>query len=478
MLDVIVIGCGITGAAAAYELSKYDLAVAVLEKENDVAAGTTKANSAIIHAGYDPVPGTLMAKLNVQGAALAKELCERLDVPHKQCGALVLAFSQQQTQVLEQLLQNGTQNGVPGLEILSREKVLEIDPNLSENVVAALHVPTTMIVSPWEYALALAETAVTNGAELKLECEVIGIQEISGGYRINTSQGEFEARYILNAGGLYADKIHNMVSPRMFEILPERGEYYLLDKSEGARVGRVIFQCPTDSGKGVLVAPTVHGNLIVGPNSARLHDPADVSNTSAGLEYVMKTAVKSVSGIDFRASIRNFAGNRAKTGQGDFIIAPSPGAKGFINLAGIQSPGLSAAPAIAKMAVELLAESGLALRAKQSFRAERKRIRFGELSPDEKAALVAGDPAYGRIICRCETVSEGEIRDALSAPIPPRSIDGIKRRCGPGSGRCQGGFCAPRVLEMLSKHCGCDPAEILQDRAGTYILTAQTKNLP
>ncbi|MCL2856262.1 MAG: NAD(P)/FAD-dependent oxidoreductase [Oscillospiraceae bacterium] len=475
MPDVIIIGCGIVGAAAAYELSKYDLDVVVLEKENDVALGTTKANSAIIHAGYDPAPGTLMARLNVEGAKLAKELCDKLDVPYRQPGALVLAFTKQESLVIEQLKQNGVANGVRGLRILGKEEVLQLEPNLSEDVVSALRVPSTMIVSPWEYALALAETAVQNGVELKLECEVTRIEKNSVGYRVYTSQGEVEARYILNAAGLSADKIHNMVSEEAFEILPDRGEYYLLDKSEGTRVGHVVFQCPTDMGKGVLVAPTVHGNLIVGPSSAPTSDREDVSNTTGGLEYVMQTARKSVPGIDFRASIRNFAGNRAKTGQNDFIIAQSKGAKGFIDLAGIMSPGLSAAPAIAKMATELLVESGLDLSEKASYHEGRSRIRFNELSPSKKAELVARDPAYGRVICRCETVTEGEIRDALNAPIPPRGVDGVKRRCGAGMGRCQSGFCGPRVLEILSKHYGCQPTEVLQDEAGRYILTAETK---
>ena len=476
MQDVIVIGCGIVGAAAAYELSRYNLRVLVVEQENDVGAGTTKANSAIIHAGYDPEPGTLMAKLNVQGAKLAKELFEKLDIPHKQCGALVLAFSDTQAKTLDHLLQNGRANGVPGLEILTGEQALALEPQLSDRVCAALHLPTTMIVSPWEYALALAETAVKNGVRLELECRVEGIEKSAEGYRVSTSRGVFEGRYILNAAGLCADQIHNMVAPPAFEILPDRGEYYLLDKSEGDRVGRVIFQCPTDRGKGVLVAPTVHGNLIVGPTSGAVDRQSDLANTANGLAYVKNTARKSVPGVDFRANIRNFAGNRAKSDQDDFIVAEAEGAKGFIDIAGIKSPGLSAAPAIAKMAVGLLFESGLVADEKESFQDRRERLRFAELSPDEKAAVIARRPAYGRVICRCVTITEGEILDALEAPIPPRSLDAVKRRCGPGMGRCQGGFCGPRVLEILAKHFGQSPVEVLQGEPGSYILTSETKS--
>jgi len=475
MVDIVIIGCGIVGAAAAYEFSKYELRVAVLEKENDVAVATTKANSAIIHAGYDPKPGTLMAKLNVEGAMLAKELCEALDVPHKQCGALVLAFSPQEIATLESLMQNGKTNGVRGLCILDKTQVLELEPNLSSNVVAALHVPSTMIVSPWEYGLALAETAVKNGTELRRECEVTAIEKVQNGYKVQTCQGEIHTRYIINAAGLYADKIHNMVADEVFSIQPDRGEYFLLDKSEGGRVNHVIFQCPSNSGKGVLVAPTVHGNLIVGPDSVKISDANDVATTAAGLDFVKNAAQKSVPDIDFRANIRNFAGNRAKTAHRDFIIEEAKGAKGFINLAGISSPGLSAAPAIAKMAVALLKDSGLELQKKQHFVNERNRMRYHGLSHEEKAALVAQDSAYGTVVCRCETVTEGEIRDALQSPIPPRSVDAVKRHCGAGMGRCQGGFCGPRVVEMLAAHYGCSPIEILQDGAGTQILTSETK---
>ncbi|MDR0293469.1 MAG: NAD(P)/FAD-dependent oxidoreductase [Oscillospiraceae bacterium] len=475
MIDVAVIGCGIVGAAAAYELSRYELSVAVLERENDVSMGATKANSAIIHAGYDPEPGTLMARLNIEGAGLAKELCEKLDVPHKQCGALVVAFSGEEIAGLERLLRNGVQNGVPGIRILPKDQALAMEPGLSGEVAAALYAPTAMIVSPWEYALALAETAVRNGADLRLECAVTGIDKIAGGYGLRTVRGPVEARTVINAAGLYADTIHDMAAEPAFTVLPSRGEYCLLDKSEGTRVSHVIFQCPAETGKGVLVAPTVHGNLIAGPSSESLRDRADLSVTAEKLEFVMRTAKKAVPGIDFRANIRNFAGNRAKSGHGDFIIAEAKGAPGFIDLAGIASPGLSAAPAIARMAVGLLGESGLALREKRDFYGTRGRVRFRELTSGEKAALVRRDPAYGRVICRCETVTEGEIRDALLTPVPPRSVDGVKRRCGAGMGRCQGGFCGPRVLEILAGHYHCKPSEIVQDGAGTWILASETK---
>ncbi|MCL2672045.1 MAG: NAD(P)/FAD-dependent oxidoreductase [Clostridiales bacterium] len=456
MFDVCIIGCGIVGAAVAYELSRYDLSVAVIEKENDVATGSTKANSAIIHAGYDPEPGSLMARLNVEGNRLAASFCDSLDVPHMHCGALVLAFSEREAATLAQLLQRGRENGVPDLRILPRDEVLEIEPALSGEVVAALYAPTAMIVDPWQYTLALAETAVRNGCSLHLETAVTGIEPSPLGYLLQTSQGFIETRTLINAAGLYADDIHNMVAPPAFHVQPARGEYWLLDKSEGQRVSRVIFQCPSDAGKGVLVAPTVHGNLIVGPNSAPSEGRNDVSTTAQGLHFVRETARKSVPGLDFSANIRNFSGNRAATEHSDFIITePRPG---FIDLAGIKSPGLSAAPAIAKLAVSMLEKGGLALHEKQNFIDMRKKA-----------------PPSGRVVCRCETVTEGELRAALHAPIPPRSVDSVKRRCGAGMGRCQGGFCAPRVVDLLAEHYNCKPTDVLQDGRGSHILVSETK---
>ena len=477
MYDVLIIGCGITGAAAAFELSKYKLNVGILERENDVAMGATKANSAILHAGYDPKPGTLMAKLNVRGVELARELCGQLDVPCKPCGSLVLALSEEELPVLRELYRRGQENGVPGLELLTGDEARALEPNLSGDAAGALHAPSAAICSPWEYCLALAETAVKNGAELHLNTTVTGLEHIGGdlspeGWAVRTSRGDFRARYVLNAAGVDAGTVHAMAGPPSFRMLPARGQYYLLDKSEGARVGRVIFQCPGKAGKGVLAAPTVHGNLIVGPDSVRV-EGNDTATTGAGLRYVQNTAQKSVPSINFRESIRNFAGVRANTDRGDFVI--EQGAPHFIDLAGICSPGLSAAPAVGEYAAELLAEDGLVLEKKDTFVCERRRTRFKELSPQERAALVEREPAYGRVICRCETVTEGEILEALHGPIPPVSVDGVKRRVNAGMGRCQGGFCGPRVVDILARELRKSPGEIVQDQAGSRLLDRETK---
>lgn len=473
MYDVAIIGSGITGSACAYFLSKYRLKIAVIEKNNDVCCGTTKANSAIIHAGYDPHPETLMAKLNVKGSAMAKEICAKLDVPYNQIGSLVVAFSEEEAKTVEELFERGNANGVPDLKILNREELKEAEPMISDEALCALYAPSAAIVNPWEYGLAMAETAVRNGAEILLESEVTSIKKENGVFKITAGEKEIEAKYVINAAGVNCDDVHNMIAPPKFKVIPSAGEYYLLDKSEGKRARHVIFQCPNKDGKGVLVSPTVHGNLIVGPN-ADARDKDDTSTKTSCLDFVREKAVKSVPSINFRENIRNFTGVRAATEIDDFIIEFA--CEGFLDLAGIKSPGLSAAPAIAELAVKMLGESGLALEEKESFTDERTHLRFKHLSDEEKNNAVKKNSAYGRVICRCETITEGEIIDALNSPIPPVSLDGIKRRAGTGMGRCQGGFCGPKVLEIMAKYKNEPFEAVLQDNTGSIILTGKTKS--
>ena len=474
MYDTIIIGCGIVGAAAAFTLSCREGSVLVLEKENDVATGATRANSAIIHAGYDPEPGTKMARLNVRGAALAKELCRSLSVPYARIGSLVLAFSPEQMHTVEVLYQRGIQNGVPGLRVLSPAEVLEMEPNVSGEVCGALFAPSAGIVNPWEYALAFIETAVTNGTELRRSCPVTSIEKTADGWAVSTPQGTFEARTVINAAGVESEEIHDMALPHTFTIKPNRGEYYLMDKSEGKQVSHVLFQCPSAVGKGVLVSPTVHGNLIVGPNAVAAEDKSRVNTTGAGLNFVRETAVKSVPALNFRSSIRNFAGMRANSDQNDFIIQEQDG---FIDLAGIKSPGLSSEPAIAEEALTLAQKNGLFSVAKHSAVTTRQKRHFNLQDEAGKRAMIAENPLYGRVICRCETVTEGEILDAIHSPVPPCSVDGVKRRCNAGMGRCQGGFCGPRVLEILSRELNLKPESVLKDLSGSEILIGENKNL-
>lgn len=475
MYDVVIIGCGVVGASAAYELARYKLRVAVLEAAADIAAGTTKANSAIIHAGYDPEPGTLMARLNVEGNRLTGEICEKLQVPFKRVGSLVAAFTPEQLPTLRTLYDRGCKNGVPGLRLLSGEEARAMEPGLSEEVCGALLAPSAGIIDPWGFAIAMAETAVRGGVELRRDCPVTGIEDTGAGFVLHTPQGDVTARFVLNAAGVDADRVHEMLEPNDWQTLPSRGEYYLLDKSEHDRVSRVIFQCPGPEGKGVLVAPTIHGNLICGPNAEAVEDRLDLGNTAAGMAEVRAKAARSVPGVEWRQNIRNFAGLRANTTRSDFIIEESKAHPGFIDLAGIKSPGLSSAPAIAKLAAEMLAADGLALEPDPDFVDKREHIVFKNLSAEEKNELIRKDPRYGRVVCRCETITEGEIVAALHSPIPPRSINGVKRRCNAGMGRCQGGFCGPRVQEIIARELGIDQAEVLLEQAGSTILTGRTK---
>lgn len=475
MYDVVIIGCGVVGASAAYELARYKLRVAVLEAAADIAAGTTKANSAIIHAGYDPEPGTLMARLNVEGNRLTGEICEKLQVPFKRVGSLVVAFSPEQLPTLRTLYDRGCKNGVPGLRLLSGEEARAMEPGLSEEVCGALLAPSAGIIDPWGFAIAMAETAVCGGVEVRRDCPVTGIEDTGAGFVLHTPTGDVTARFVLNAAGVDADRVHEMLEPNDWQTLPSRGEYYLLDKSEHDRVSRVIFQCPGPEGKGVLVAPTIHGNLICGPNAQGVEDRLDLGNTAAGMAEVRAKAARSVPGVEWRQNIRNFAGLRANTTRSDFIIEESKAHPGFIDLAGIKSPGLSSAPAIAKMAAKMLAADGLALEPDPDFVDKREHIVFKNLSAEEKNELIRKDPRYGRVVCRCETITEGEIVAALHSPIPPRSINGVKRRCNAGMGRCQGGFCGPRVQEIIARELGIDQAEVLLEQAGSTILTGRTK---
>ena len=475
MYDVVIIGCGVVGASAAYELARYKLRVAVLEAAADIAAGTTKANSAIIHAGYDPEPGTLMARLNVEGNRLTGEICEKLQVPFKRVGSLVVAFSPEQLPTLRTLYDRGCKNGVPGLRLLSGEEARAMEPGLSEEVCGALLAPSAGIIDPWGFAIAMAETAVRGGVEVRRDCPVTGIEDTGAGFVLHTPQGDVTARFVLNAAGVDADRVHEMLEPNDWQTLPSRGEYYLLDKSEHDRESRVIFQCPGPEGKGVLVAPTIHGNLICGPNAQGVEDRLDLGNTAAGMAEVRTKAARSVPGVEWRQNIRNFAGLRANTTRSDFIIEESKAHPGFIDLAGIKSPGLSSAPAIAKLAAEMLAADGLALELDPDFVDKREHIVFKNLSAEEKNELIRKDPRYGRVVCRCETITEGEIVAALHSPIPPRSINGVKRRCNAGMGRCQGGFCGPRVQEIIARELGIDQAEVLLEQAGSTILTGRTK---
>ncbi len=474
MIDVAIIGAGVIGCAAARELSRWKLDVCVLEKEADVAEGTSKANSGIVHAGYDAEPGSQKAKFNARGSAMFPSLVKELDVPYRQNGSLVVSFSEDDTPRLEKLLEYGRQNGIKGLKLLTREQALEKCPRLSEKVVAALYAGTAGIVCPYELTLAFAENANKNGVEFRFDSPVSGIDRIGGGYRLTLENGEtLEARIIVNAAGLYADAMNNMVSGRKLHIIPRKGEYCLFDRAAEDLAPLTIFQTPTAMGKGVLVTKTADGNLLVGPNAVDVDGKDETETSRDGLDYVLKTASLSVGVLPERQIITSFAGLRAHLETGDFEIGEAPDAEGFINAAGIESPGLSSAPAIGEYIAELIAKK-LSAEPNPSFDPVRRGIRkFREMSNEERTRCIAENPAYGRVVCRCETVTEAEIVEAICRPLGATTLDGIKRRTRAGMGRCQSGFCSTRVMEILERELKIPRETVTKFGKGSELLVGK-----
>ena len=474
--DVAVIGAGVVGSLITRELSRYNLKIALLERCNDCAMGATKANSAIVHAGFDAVPGTLKAKLNVRGVELMKDFCRELNVPLKNNGALVVAFSEGEIPHLEKLLKRGEENGVPGLRIIDREELKAIEPNIGDTAVGALVAPTSSIVCPYELTIAGVENAVSNGAEFIRNCEVKNIEFSDDEFTLDTTQGEIKADYVINAAGVHSGKIAKLIGEDSIEIIVRHGDYYLLDKSQGSLANYTIFQCPTEMGKGVLVSPTVDGNLIVGPSANDIDNGDDVATTPAGLNGIYTAAIKSVPAVSLRNAITSFSGNRAHPTTDDFIIGSSKANKKFINAAGIESPGLSSSPAIAEMIVDIMNELTGGMDKKADFDPIRPEpVRFRHMSTEERAELIKKNKAYGRIVCRCETITEGEILDAIHAPAGARDVDGVKRRTRAGMGRCQGGFCGSKVVEILARELGVPMNEITKFGGESKIMYDRTK---
>ena len=456
MYDVIIIGAGVSGCAAARELSRYRARVCVLEKAEDVCCGTSKANSAIAHAGYDAPTGSLMAKLNVQGNQMMEQLSKELDFEFQRIGSLVICRDAEDLPNLQALYDRGAANGVTGLRIVEKEELRQMEPNISDDAVAALYAPTAGIVCPFGMNIAFAENAAVNGVEFRFDTAVQGIRKTESGWLLETNQGQFEAKCVVNAAGVYADVIHNMVSEQKIRITPRRGDYCLLDKSAGSHVSRVIFALPGKYGKGILVTPTVHGNLLVGPTAVDTENKEGSNTTREGLDQVIEKAGENVKNLPMRSVITSFAGLRAHEENHEFIIGEVEGAAGFVDCAGIESPGLTASPAIGVMVAGIVREI-LQLEENPLFDGTRKGIlKPQELPVEERRQLIRDNPAYGNIICRCEMVTEGEIIDAITRPLGAKSLDGVKRRTRAGMGRCQAGFCSPRVMEILARECGKD----------------------
>ena len=473
--DVLVIGAGVVGAAVADVLARYDVDVAVLEKSASAGAGTTKANSAIVHAGYDCHVGTMKAKMNVRGNAMYPALSEELDVPFDNSGSLVVAFSEEEMETVHALYEQGIANGCDGMEILDAAGVKAREPNLSDEIVGALYSARAGVTDPFLMCMRLLDRAILNGAEIELGAEVTGLREEKDCIVVETTKGERKAHYVVNCAGLYSDRIMAFAGDTPIEINPTAGEYRMVEAVENPEVRSVIFQTPTKAGKGVLVARVTHGNYIVGPTAEKRADKEDTETTDEGIAYLDRFATKSVPALNFARSIRVFTGMRAKPTNGDFTIRASETMPHVIHAAGIESPGLASAPAIGEYVRELLEEAGLALPEKEHVTRLSRRTVMHDLSYDERAKKIAENPKFGKIICRCEGISEGEIVEAIHAPLPATTVDAVKRRVRAGMGRCQGGFCQPRVLEILSRELGVAPEHILKEDYGSEIVIGHLK---
>lgn len=476
MYDVVIIGAGVSGCASARELSRYDLNICVVEMEEDVCCGTSKANSAIVHAGYDAENGSLMAKLNVEGSQMMEELSKELDFHYKKNGSLVVCLHEEERDNLQKLYERGVKNGVKDLRIIERDELVKLEPNISEEAVAALYAPTAAIVCPFGMNIAMAENAAINGVEFRFDTKVTGLEKKENNWLIKTDKGEIETRYVVNAAGVYADVFHNMVSEKKIHITARRGDYCLLDRSVEGFVTHTIFQLPGKYGKGVLVTPTVHGNTLVGPTAIDIEDKDGTNTTQQGIDELIQKAGSTVKNLPMRQVITSFAGLRAHEDGHEFIIGELEDAKGFIDCAGIESPGLSSAPAIGKMVAGII-RNLTGAKEREDFIPTRKGILDPKtLNKEEYAALIKEKPEYGNIICRCEMITEGEIMDAIHRPLGAKSLDGVKRRTRAGMGRCQAGFCSPRTIEILARERGVEPSEITKAGGDSKIIVGINKD--
>ena len=477
MYDAVIIGGGAVGCAVARYLSRYRLDICLVERGEDVCVGTSKANSAICHAGFDAPLGSAKARFNVEGSRMMEGLSRELDFPYRRCGSLVLCFDEAELPHLRELLDRGVQNGVEGLELLDKAALHALEPAVSDKAVAALWAPTGAILCPFGMTVALAENAAANGCVFRFNTEVSRIERRGGFFRLHTGGDFIDARVVISAAGVHGDALHNQLCEEKVTIVPRRGEYCLLDRTCGQLVRHTIFQLPSAMGKGVLVTPTVHGNLLVGPTAVDQPDKDRTATTAEGLRAVAETAAKSVKSLPMRDVITSFAGLRAHLSgpEDDFIVGES--ADGFFEAVGIESPGLSSAPAIGRYLAELAAEK-LHAAEKEDFIAQRRDIPHPrEMDFAARQALIARDPAYGQVICRCEGVTEGEIRDAIRRTPGARSLDGVKRRVRAGMGRCQGGFCGPKVMELLSRELHVPITELTKGGGESRLLAGRTKEV-
>jgi len=478
--DVAVIGAGVIGVSIARELSRFKLDICVFEKREDVGAGTSKANSGIVHAGFGSEPGSLMARLNVRGCEMIPKLAKDLDIPFRRNGTLVLCFAENDRGRIYGLLEQGRKNGVSGLRILEKEELSMMDNGISDNAICALFAPTGGIICPFTLTIAQAENAFENGVDFHMNCAVEWVERVSEGFQLLTEHGVFHATVIVNAAGVFGDEIHNMISREKIKITPRKGEYCLFDKTIGDMVNHTVFQMPGPMGKGVLVSPTIHGNLMIGPTAMDIDDKEGINTTAEGLAEVIKKGRLSLKEeIPVKKIITSFAGLRAHIVRDeiDFFIQEAHEAPGFVDAIGIESPGLSAAPAIGEYVAGIIT-ARLKPDRKTNFIENRKGIsNVASLDFETRRALIKKNPAYGHIVCRCEEISEGEVLDAIHRPLGAKSVDAVKRRTRAGMGRCQSGFCTSGILEVLTREVYKDACETTKSGGKSFLLSGKIRNV-
>jgi glycerol-3-phosphate dehydrogenase len=474
---IVIIGGGVIGCAVARELSAYAADFLLLERAVDVAEGASKANSGLVHAGYDAAPCSRKARFNVQGSRMFEALCKELSVPYRRNGAMVLAFDKRQTDVLYALLEQGKANGVDGLEIISRERVLAIEEHTNPQVRAALLVKTAAITSPYELTYALADHAKVNGVRFQLNTEVKGIEKGDYQFILTTNKGSIESDIVVNCAGIGAGELHNQISERKVKITPRKGEYYLLDHEIRPMFTYTMFQTPNKMGKGVLITPTVHDGLILGPTAMDITDTTDVSTTAEALQEIRRITKLTWPQESLKTVITTFAGIRAHEAGGDFIIGALDGVKGAYEAIGIESPGLSSAPAIGKHIADLIADDYQLQRKAKWLPAPERLKPFAQMSTEEKEEAYRRDPAYGSVVCRCEQITEAEVRAAIRRPVGATTVDGVKRRNRAGMGRCQGGFCSPRVMEILSEELQTSLNQITKNGGNSRMLLGKIEDV-
>lgn len=475
--DVVVIGAGAVGCAIARELSKYEVKVIVVDKNEDVGGDASKSNSAIIHTGYDATPDTLESKLVVAANPMYDQLVKELDVPFKRIGAILPAITDEQFEKLPEIKEKAFKNHVYDVEFKTGKELLEIEPNLNPQVKGGLVIPRESIIDPFIYVQALAENAYANGVEFMLKTKVTDIRTENGVIKsVVTTNGEIETKYVINSAGLYCDEIASMVGKADYKVVARKGQFYILDKNTSCQVEHIVLPIPTKVTKGKLMCPTIHGNMLVGPTAEEQQSKIDKCTTAEGLESIAIDVRNLVPNVNLRDTITQYSGLRPNRNPEGLHFDMYDDLKGYVNLSGVRSTGLTLSVAMGKYVVQQIIMSGEKLKLKENFNPYRKGvIKFSEQPPEVQDKLIKENPLYGNIVCRCESITEGEIMDAIHRPLGAKSVDGVKRRVRAGMGRCQGGFCGPKVIEILARELNVSPEEINKNNDGSYMVTGKTR---